>query len=154
MRVPSFMTRDVLAGLIFLATGALFLAGGSDLALGTTRDMGPGYLPRLLAVGTMLIGAAVMCRSVFREGLPVGRIPWRALVLVTTAITCFGLTVRGLGFLPAVVLASTLASLAEERTSPIRSAALALLLGLFCWLIFLKLLGLPYSMFGPWLRGT
>lgn len=154
MKARDLLTRDFLAGLVFVATGALFLAGGTSLSLGTARNMGAGYFPMLLSIGTMLIGAAVIVRSFVSSGLPVGAIPWRGLVLVTAAIAGFGLTVRGLGFVPAVMLASMFASFAEKRPSLMRTGALALGLALFCWLVFLKVLGMPYSAFGPWLGGN
>jgi hypothetical protein len=153
VRTSAFLTRDFLSGLVFFAVGALFLAGGANLALGTARSMGAGYFPMLLSIGTMLIGAAVMARSLLTTGLPVGSIPWRALTMVTAAIASFGLTVRGLGFVPAVIVMSVLASLAEPRPSLPRSAALAAGLALFCGLVFVRWLGMPYSLFGPWLGG-
>lgn len=153
MRTPAFLTRDFLAGLVFLAIGAVFLTGGSKLALGTARNMGAGYFPMLLSVGTMLIGAAVMGRSLLTPGLQVGAIPWRALTLIAAAIASFGLTVRGLGFVPAVVLMSVLASFAEQRPALLRTGVLALGLALFCGLVFVKGLGMPYTLFGPWLGG-
>lgn len=154
MRRLSFLTRDFVAGLVFLAVGALFLMGGATLPLGTARDMGAGYFPVLLSVGTMLIGAAVAGRSLFTSGLAVGAIPWRALTMVTAAITSFGLTVRGFGFVPAVLLTSVLASFAEKDPSLLRTGALALGLALFCGLVFLNVLGMPYRLFGPWLGGS
>ncbi len=153
MRTPFFLTRDFLAGLVFLAVGALFLKGGSELTLGTARNMGAGYFPMLLSVGTMLIGAAVMGRSLFSAGLPVAAMPWRALTLVTAAIAIFGLTVRGLGFVPAVMVMSVLASFAEPRASLLRTGMLAALLALFCGVVFIMALGMPYALIGPWLGG-
>jgi hypothetical protein len=139
--------------MVFVAIGALFLAGGAKLPIGTARNMGAGYFPMLLSIGTILIGAAVMARALFTAGLAIGAMPWRALGLVTAAIASFGLTVRGLGFVPAVMLASVLASFAEQRPSLMKTGALAVGLALFCALVFLKVLGMPYSAFGPWLGG-
>ena len=45
-----FLSKDFLSGLMFIGFGLLALYFGQKLALGTTVRMGPGYVPRMLAL--------------------------------------------------------------------------------------------------------
>src|SRR5690349_8903814 len=97
-------TKDLLAGLLFIAIGALFGISALGLPLGTAFRMGPGYFPAVLCGLLILIGAILAIRSFGREGTPLGGVPWRALLLILPAAVIFGYGVRGLGLVPAVFL--------------------------------------------------
>jgi hypothetical protein len=96
--------RDVLAGLIFILIGASFALSARSIEIGTAFRMGPGYFPLLLSGLLMLIGA-VIALSALANGTneSLGPVPWRGLVLVLAAPVVFGLTVRRLGLVPAIV---------------------------------------------------
>jgi len=51
--------RDIWAGALLAAFGVAALVFGADLAMGTARRMGPGYMPYGLAWLLVLCGAAV-----------------------------------------------------------------------------------------------
>jgi hypothetical protein len=75
------------------------------------------------------------------------------LATVTVATVGFGLLARGAGLvvaLPVLVVGSAAAS-ARFRWGP--ALALAAGLTLFCALVFLKGLGVPLPLVGPWLGG-
>ena len=56
--------RDIWAGALLAAFGVAALIFGADLAMGTARRMGPGYMPYGLAWLLILCGAAVALRGV------------------------------------------------------------------------------------------
>ena len=56
--------RDIWAGALLAAFGVAALVFGADLAMGTARRMGPGYMPYGLAWLLVLCGAAVALRGV------------------------------------------------------------------------------------------
>jgi hypothetical protein len=144
--------RDAAAGAIFFAIGAAFAIVARDLDFGTAFRMGPGYFPWLLSIILMLLGTVIIAGSFTTPGEPLSPIPWRGLLLVLLAPIVFGLTVRKLGLLPAIVLA-TLLSVAASRRSNLRLAAfMAAGLTLFCVAVFSYGLRLPLPLFGPWLR--
>ena len=64
--------------------------------------------------------------------------PWRALVLVVGATLFFGLTLRGLGLLPVLLVVVLATAWASRYASLKASVALALGIALFCSGLFIK----------------
>lgn len=145
--------RDVAGGLLVVAIGAGFFLFGRELELGSSFRMGPGYFPTILSGLMILLGAVITglaLRGPAEEG-GVGAVPWRGLLLVTGAILFFGFTLRGLGLAPAILVV-VIASAWSSRYASLRaSVPLALGLTLFCALLFIRGLGLPLPLMGPWL---
>jgi hypothetical protein len=145
---------DLLAGLIFVAFGLAFAATSLSYDLGTPLRMGPGYFPLVLGgilvvLGLLIVGKGLVAGS-GEEGR-LGSIPWRALALIVVAVLFFGLTVRGLGVVPATAVTALLTALASYRTGILAAVAIAAGLTVLCVLIFLLALQLRLPMFGPWL---
>ena len=143
--------RDVVGGVLIMALGAGFLLVGRELEFGTARNMGPGYFPMLLSGLLFLLGVWVFLKSFGREGEPTGPIAWRGILFILPAPIFFGLTVRGLGFVPALFLTSLIASQASMRMRPLPALILAIVVTILSTLIFSYGLGLPFRRFGPWL---
>src|SRR5215218_6482990 len=148
--------RDVVGGLVVVAIGGLFLLFGRELPVGSSFRMGPGYFPAILswlmvALGAVMAGLA--WRAPHQEGV-FGLVPWRALVLIAGATLVFGLALRGLGLLPVLLLVVFATAWASRYASLTASAALALGIALFCSGLFIKGLGLPLPLTGPWLSGA
>ena len=72
--------------------------------------------------------------------------------LVLGGIVVFGLTVRGLGLLPAIFLTALLTGLASRQTSPIGALLLAAALTVISVAIFVVALSLRLPLVGPWIR--
>ena len=51
--------RDVIGGLIVMTIGTGFLTVGSDLDMGSSFRMGPGYFPNVLSVVMIVLGLAI-----------------------------------------------------------------------------------------------
>lgn len=146
--------KDVLAGGVFIALGLVFgLDTYLELEFGTPLRMGPGFFPIMLAGLLILIGVVVALQAINKEQSPMSAIPWRGLVLILIAPIIFGLTVRGLGFVPAVALVVVLSAFASSRMKPLIAIALIAGMTLFCVAVFSYGLGLPVRLFGPWLVG-
>jgi hypothetical protein len=145
--------RDALAGAIFIALGLTFVFGAMGLERGTAFRMGPGYFPLVLAGLLILIGAAIALRALREEAIAIHMhaVPWRGLVLILAAPVLFGLTVQGLGLLPAIVIVAAVSSFASRRMTPVLAAGITVVLTAFCVLVFNVGLGLPIRLFGPWL---
>ena len=118
---------------------ALFFAWQSlGLELGTAFRMGPGYFPLVLAV--LLIAARRRhprsgdCASRASRSAPIA---WRGMLFILPAPIIFGLTVRGLGFVPAIFLTALIASFASPRMKPLDARwSLAVALTVFSTLVF------------------
>jgi hypothetical protein len=145
--------KDVLSGLIFVGLGLAFGIAAAGYELGTALRMGPGYFPLVLAGVLGVLGLAIVAKGLLGgERGELGRVPWRATVLILGAFVVFGATVRGLGLAPALFVAAFASALASRSNSPLAALALAASLTLFCLLIFSWGLGVPVPVLGPWLR--
>jgi putative tricarboxylic transport membrane protein len=124
----------------------------ADLPIGTLGGIGPGMLPKSLAVLFGLLGALLVVDSVLEGGLPLE--PWsiRGPVLVAVAMVAFGLTVRPLGLVVAGPLAIVIAALASNEVRWVETIVVGLLMTIICIGLFKFALGLPIPL-APWLLG-
>jgi hypothetical protein len=145
--------RDLVAGLIFVGFGLAFALTALTYNLGTPLRMGPGYFPLLLGGALVLLGGAIVAEGLLRsDGIAIGRVPWRALALLSLSILFFGFSVRRLGLAPALFGSVLLAAFSSARTSVLAALLMAVGLSAFCIFIFIELLGMPVALIGPWLR--
>ncbi|HET9457527.1 MAG TPA: tripartite tricarboxylate transporter TctB family protein, partial [Candidatus Limnocylindrales bacterium] len=141
-----------LAGLVFVGFGLAFALGALTYDVGSTLRMGPGYFPLVLGGLLVVLGGIIAVRGFVEEdAAPFGSVPWRALLLVLGAVVLFGLTVRGLGLVPSIFLASMLSAFASERTGVIGALVIAAGLTTICILVFVVALSLRLPLLGPWL---
>ncbi|MER8979106.1 tripartite tricarboxylate transporter TctB family protein [Mesorhizobium sp. M0140] len=140
-----------LCAALFIGFGAWFALQSLGLEIGTALRMGPGYFPLVLAIVLILLGAVILVQAVRVGGEAIGYIAWRGMLLILPAPIFFGLTVRGLGFIPSIFLTALIASFASRRMKPLTALVLSAGLTLFAYLVFSYALGLPFRRFGPWL---
>jgi uncharacterized membrane protein len=151
MKSVSIDPANGAAGALFIAIGSIFAFQAFGLELGTTFRMGPGYFPLVLALILIFLGFIVLVQATRVQGEPIEGLAWRGMLLILPAPIIFGLTVRGLGFVPGIFLAALVAAFASSRMRPLMAVVLAAAVTLFSTLVFIKALGLPFRLFGPWL---
>lgn len=145
--------RDLVAGLVFAAFGALFAGIAFTYDLGSALRMGPGFFPVLLGCALIFLGIAIAVEGwVSADETPIGAIPWRAIAMLLAGIVFFGVSVRPLGLAPALFGATLLAAFSSRRTTLAAGLLMAFGLSAFCILVFVELLGMPIALVGPWLR--
>jgi hypothetical protein len=144
---------NALCGAIFIAFGAYFALNALSLDLGTAFRMGPGFFPLALAAVLILLGVVIFVQALRVHGEAVGPIAWRGMLLILPAPIFFGLTIRGLGFVPALFVTAFIACFASMRMSLLWALLLSAAVTGFSTLVFIEGLGLPFMLFGPWLRG-
>jgi hypothetical protein len=142
---------DFAAGLLFILFGAVFGFAALGLEMGTALRMGPGYFPMVLAVILTGLGLAIVISAFASANVDIGPFARRGMVLILAAPVFFGLTVRGLGFVPSVFLTTLIAAFAGTKLRLPHALALALAVTVFTTLVFSYALGLPFRRFGPWL---
>jgi uncharacterized membrane protein len=152
MKSLSFDTTNALCGGLFIALGGFFVYQSLNLELGTAFRMGPGFFPLFLAGILVLLGVVIVIQSTQIEGEPLGPVAWRGLLFILPAPIFFGLTVRGLGFVPSLFFTALIACFASQRMKPLTALALSLALTIFSVGVFSYALGLPFQRFGPWVR--
>ncbi|MBP1857244.1 tripartite tricarboxylate transporter TctB family protein [Rhizobium herbae] len=152
MKSLSFDTTNALCGALFIGLGGFFIYQCFSLDLGTAFKMGPGYFPLVLALILTLLGIVILVQSTRVEGEPIGPVAWRGMLFILPAPIFFGLTVRGLGFVPSLFFTALIACFASQKMKPLTAIALSVALTIFSVAVFSYALGLPFERFGPWVR--
>jgi hypothetical protein len=152
MKQVQFDSTNAICGLTFIALGGFFVYQCLNLELGTAFRMGPGYFPLILAVILTMLGIVVLVQSARVKGEPMGPLALRGMLFILPAPVFFGLTVRGLGFVPSLFFAALIAAFASTRMKPGMALVLALAITIFSAAVFSYALGLPFERFGPWTR--
>ncbi len=146
-----FDRANLLCGLIFIGFGVFFGAQSLGMEIGTALRMGPGYFPLVLAGALVLLGLIIIIQATRFAGEPVGPIAWRGALFILPAPVVFGLTVRPLGFIPALFIATLIGAFASRQMKPHWGLVLALVVTVFAVGVFSYGLGLPMRRLGPWL---
>ena len=151
--MPSFIRdpKDFWSGVIFVVFGLAAVIIGRDYSMGSAGRMGPAYFPTVLGGILTLIGSIGVVRSMVKSGGPVGRFAIREIFLVMLSVVVFGVLVRGAGLAIAVILLVMVSGYASTKFKVVPYLLLAVGMAVFCVLVFVKALGLPMPMFGPWL---
>jgi hypothetical protein len=151
--VPSIIRhpKDFWIGIIFLFFGLAAVYIGSDYSMGTAGRMGPAYFPSVLGGLLSLVGMIGVIRSFLRPGEPVGKFHIKDIVLILLAVVLFGFLMRGAGLVPAALVLVLMSAYASPKFTWGPSLLLAIGLAVFAVVVFVKLLGLPMPILGPWL---
>lgn len=146
--------KDFWAGLLYGGIGVAAVLIARDYSWGRGGRMGPGYFPTILGALLLLVGIASLLRSFVVRGEPIGPIAWKGVAFVTASTLLFGFLLRPAGLIPALVTLVLGSAAASVRFRfDWRATALMLVLVAFCALVFVKGLGLPLPLVGPWIGG-
>lgn len=143
MRIKS--QKDFLAGLMFVAVGVVFAIGAANYSFGSSARPGPGYFPFGLGVLLAVLGAFIVFQALTvrtPDGDRVGAIPLRPVSLIVLAVVLFGVALPLLGMVIALPLLVVVSSLAGDEFGLVEVLALAAVLTVGSWLVFIKLLNL------------
>jgi hypothetical protein len=143
--------QDFWSGIMFMFFGLGAVIIGQDYPMGTAGRMGPAYFPVVLGGLLALIGLATTLRSLWAHGEPIRNFSIRDLALILFSVLIFGLLVRGAGIVIAVLVLIVMSAYASEKFRLKAALILSAAAALFCVLVFVKALGLPLPVFGPWL---
>jgi len=145
--------KDFWTGLlyIFFGVSAMFIA--RDYNMGTASKMGPAYFPTILGALLTAIGAIAVTRSFITAGTPLGAFAIKGLALVTVSVVVFGFLVRQAGLVVALPLLVIIGAYASTRFRWRSALISAVGLTIFCAIVFIKGLGIPMPIIGPWLGG-
>lgn len=135
--------RDLLAGASLVALALFALWAGAGLEGGTLRAMGPGMLPRAVALAVGAAGVVLVALSLLRDGEALGRWPLRGPVFVSLAIVGFALTIRAVGLAVAGPLVVIVSGAASPESRPRELVVFAVVLTAFCVGLFRYALSLP-----------
>jgi putative tricarboxylic transport membrane protein len=146
----NLLRQDFLGGLVIIAVAAFAFWQARDLPSAAAGGMGPGTLPKGLAVLLAGLGALLVLHSFKSERM--GRWSVRGPLFVLGGLALFGLAVRPLGLAVAGPLAIAAASFASSDVRWRETLIYGLLMTGFCIALFKYALGLPIPL-APWLLG-
>ena len=146
------LRQDFVGGLMVIATAGFAFWQAAELPMGTLGGMGPGMLPRGLAVLLALLGILLVIDAMIEGEKRLERWSIRGPVLVLGAAVAFGLAVRPLGLIVAGPLAIVISAFASDEVRWGETLLVGGLITTFCIGLFKFALGLPIPL-APWLIG-
>jgi len=137
-----FLSKDFLAGLMFIAFGFAALWFGRHLAPGTPVRMGPGYVPHMLSYILLVLGFLISAFAMAYQGERVEMPQLRPIAMVTVGLVAFALLLEPsdwfpiTGMFPALVALILISSLGGEEFKITEVAANIVVLTFLCILVF------------------
>lgn len=135
--------QNFFAGLMFCAFGALGIVLGSGLNLGTIIRMGPGYFPRFLSVGLLLIGAVILLKAIRYGESPLERWSFRPMFFIFGGILAFAFLISRVGLAVSVLIVILLSAFGTREVRWKESLIMGVFMAGLSALLFIYFLGLP-----------
>ena len=148
--------RDYYAGALMILVGLVAAQDARHYAVGTLRQMGPGYFPLALGIilillGTLIAGTA-STGELTDEEAAMPRSEWRGWGCILAGPILFIIFGQLGGMLPATFACVFVSALGDRETTVKGAAILAAGVTLFAVLLFHYLLKLPMPVIGgDWL---
>lgn len=136
---------------LFFGLAAVYIA--QEYSMGSARRMGPAYFPVMLGWLLALIGFVSVVRSLLRPGESLERWALKEMFLILVSVALFAFLVRGAGLVVAIPLLVLVSSYASHQFQWKTTVVLAIGATAACVLLFVKALGLPMPIVGPWFVG-
>ena len=143
--------KDFWSGIMFLAISLATVVIAQEYPMGTAGRMGPGFFPSVLGWILAAISMVTLIGSCTTKGAPLERFAWKDMFLILGSVVLFGLLVRGAGLACAIPVLSLVSAFGSVKFRWPAALLLALGATIFCVLLFVKALGLPLPVVGPWL---
>lgn len=141
-------------GIIFLFFGLAAVYFGLEHDMGTAGRMGPAYFPSVLGSLLAIVGVANLVRSFIGHGESIGKFHIKNIVIILAAVLLFGALMRTAGLAVAAFVLVMLSAWASPKFRLKTTLMLAVGLTIFAVVLFVKVLGLPMPILGPWLSGA
>jgi hypothetical protein len=145
-REPSMVRRpkDVYAGAIFIGIGASAFVLAQQYDIGTASHMGAGYLPALMGLVLIVLGAFSLANAVrSKVSDPIARQALEPFVLVVASVTAFALLIDSAGLIVALFALVFLSCMRRVFSHPFEVLFTYLGLTAFCIGLFAHGLNMP-----------
>ena len=144
--IPVRAQQEYYGGLMLVWLAILAMVASAELPGQRGFAFGPGTAPRLFAGLLAFVGACVTLVGVFTNGPPIEKYKLRGPTLVILSIVLFAMIIRPFGLVIASFLTFMLAITGSTEMRLIEGAVGAALMTLFCVLLFVYLLNLPFQL--------
>lgn len=141
--------QDLLFGLFLIAVALGATAATWNLRVGTGANMGPGYMPRAIAVGIAGFGLYFVVRALAKPFQAIEPPRPRAIVGILAAVAVFAVLAPTAGLAIATIATVVVAGFASRETRLIENLLFAVALAAGAVLLFIKALSLPVPAW-PW----
>lgn len=143
--------KKIGAGLTYGLFGALGLILGRGLPAGNAAAMGPGYVPRMVSIALMGIGAILVLWGALRsrEAVRFPAFSWRINALVLGSVIAFAVALERAGLVAATAILVTVAVFAGKKPRAKETLALIGALSALVVLVFVYGLGVHMRVW-PW----
>jgi putative tricarboxylic transport membrane protein len=138
--------QDFFGGLALVAFALFALWAGSDLPGSRGFAFGPGTAPRIFAGLLVLVGAAIVILGLITDGPPLEKYGFRGPVLFLASVVFFAATIRPLGLVITAFVTIMIAAGATNEVRWLQSLIWAVILTIFCVLLFIYGLKLPLQL--------
>lgn len=148
--------RDFYGGLALIAVAIIAIWASGDLPGQHGFAFGPGTAPRMFATLLAIAGAFVSLTGLLMDGPPIERYAFRGPAYVLAAILGFALTIRGaqvgpikipqLGLVISTFGAFMISIMGSREMRWVESLLAAAGMTVFCVVLFVYLLGLPFQL--------
>ena len=140
-------SKDVLAGLLFLAIGTGAIAVARDYPFGTAMRMGSGYFPTVLGGILVLFGAFLVVRGArSRERMAITW-GWKPLACIVLSMVLFAFLMPRFGLVPALVALFFVSAFGGREFRAKEVLALTVVMTAFAVIVFVYVLKLPFQLF-------
>ena len=146
---PRVNLPDLAFAGFLIALGGLAFHLSGELQVGRAGQMGPGYVPRGLALIVILMGFGMALRAAFAGSRPFPEVALRPLILIGAAVALFGLLLPRAGLALTSVAVVLCAGFAAADVRPRENLVLAAGLSAFAVALFVFGLRLPLRIW-PW----
>lgn len=140
---------DVLFGVFLIAVAAGTFAATWRLTGGTAADMGPGYMPRALALILLGFGLFFTGRGVRRAHVGIEPVQLRPILGVGISVGLFALLIETAGLAAASFASILIAAFASRESRYFEVILFGLFVTAGAVLLFVKALALPVAIW-PW----
>ena len=141
---------DLAFAAFLVAFGALAFVLAGELTVGTAASMGPGYVPRGLAMIIMVYGVVLGVRAAFSGREPFPSVAWRPIFFVGAAVAVFAILLPRLGLAVTSFAVVVCAGFAAYDVRLRENALLGVALAVFAVVLFVTVLGLPIPVWPAW----
>lgn len=138
--------RDFWGGLVLIGVAILAIWASRDLPGQRGFAFGPGTAPRLFAGLLVGLGAVVALVGLVTDGPRIEKYKIRGPVLVIVSILLFAAMIRPLGLVIASYITFIIAIVGSKEMRVVESLLGAAVMTLFCVLLFVYLLNLPFQL--------
>ena len=151
--LPVKSWQDFFAGCAAIAVAMFAIWLSWELPFTSLDGVGQGLMPRAVAVLLAFLGILLIGASFLEVGDGViGKIAWRGIVFVLTAIAVFSFVVRPLGLMVAAPITILISSLSSSESRVVEAIVFSIAITVFSVVLFKYALKLPIPL-APWLLG-